>query len=350
MNRIAIIDDSEINLTLFSTLVVKLGDCAPQKFLDPLEGLAWCSSNRPELVIVDFMMPGIDGLEFIKRLRAVPGLEETPILMITANDDVEVRHVALQIGAMDFLIKPVDHVEFSARVRNMLALGASRKKLSDKASWLAEEVRKATAVIHAREQELLFRMSRAAEFRDPETGAHIQRMAHYSRLIAARLGLSGADQELILQAAPMHDIGKIGIPDGILLKPGVLTREEFSIMKTHAQIGFDLLDGSESTILQAAALIALTHHEKLDGSGYPRGLRGEEIPLFGRIVAVADVFDALTSERPYKRAWPVERAQAFLRDGAGAHFDTHCVSALLHNWDEVQTIYDRYRDDDTPCL
>ena len=350
MNRIAIVDDSEINLTLFKALVVKLGDCEPLLFQEPAKGLEWCSRNRPELVIVDFLMPGMDGLEFIRRLRAVPGLEELPILMITANDDMGVRYSALQIGAMDFLTKPVDHIEFSARVRNMLALGASRKKLADKASWLAEEVRKATAVIHAREQELLFRMSRAAEFRDPETGAHIQRMAHYSRLIAVRLGLSLADQELILQAAPMHDIGKIGIPDGILLKPGVLTREEFSIMKTHAQIGFDLLDGSESTILQAAALIALTHHERFDGSGYPRGLRGEEIPLFGRIVAVADVFDALTSERPYKRAWPVDRAQAYLRDGAGGHFDPHCVSVFLHHWADVQTIYERYRDDDTPRL
>jgi putative two-component system response regulator len=148
----------------------------------------------------------------------------------------------------------------------------------------------------------------------------------------------------------MHDIGKIGILDGILLKPGALTPEELSIMRTHAQIGFDLLDGSESTILQAAALIALTHHEKFDGSGYPRALRGEEIPLFGRIVAVADVFDALTSVRPYKRAWTVEQAQAYLRDGAGGHFDPRCVSAFLHPWAEVQTIYDRHRDDHTPRI
>ena len=350
MNRIAIIDDSEANLALFKALVVKLGDCEPRLFQEPLSGLEWCTRHRPELVIVDFMMPEMDGLEFIRRLRAVPVLDDLPILMITANDNMAVRHEALQIGAMDFLNKPVDYIEFSARVRNMLALGASRKKLADKASWLAEEVRKATAMIHAREQELLFRMSRAAEFSDPETGAHIQRMAHYSRLIAAHLGLSEADQELILQAAPMHDIGKIGIPDDILLKPGALTPEELSIMRTHAQIGFDLLDGSESTILQAAALIALTHHEKFDGSGYPRGLRGEEIPLFGRIVAVADVFDALTSARPYKRAWTVERAQAYLRDGTGGHFDPLCVSAFLNHWAEAQTIYDRYRDDDTPRM
>jgi len=350
MNRIVIVDDSEINLTLLNALVVKLGDCQPLLFKDSLKGLAWCSENLPDLIVVDFMMPEMDGIRFIQRLRAVAGREEVPILMITGNDDKGVRYEALQLGATDFLTKPVDHIEFSARVRNMLALGASRKKLADKAIWLAEEVRKATAAIHAREQELLFRMSRAAEFRDPETGTHIQRMAHYSRLIAARLGLSTADQDLILQAAPMHDIGKIGIPDGILLKPGVLTREEFQIMKTHATLGYELLAGSESAILQTAASIALSHHEKFDGSGYPAGLIGDAIPLFGRIVAVADVFDALTSERPYKKAWSVERAQAYLREGGGGHFDPQCIKVFLQGWDEVLSIYEHYRDDKAPRL
>jgi len=268
--------------------------------------------------------------------------------MITANDGRGVRHEALQIGATDFLTKPVDRIEFSARVRNMLNLGSSRKKLADKASWLAEEVKKATAAIHAREQELLFRMSRAAEFRDPETGAHIQRMAHYSQLIADRLGWSAEDQDLILRAAPMHDIGKIGIPDHILLKPGALTREEFETMKTHAALGYELLKGSESAILQTAASIALSHHEKFDGSGYPSGLVGDAIPLFGRVVTVADVFDALTSERPYKKAWPVERAQALLRESAGTHFDPTCVDAFMSCWDDVLTICERYQDAETP--
>ena len=344
MNRIAIIDDSEINLTLLSALVIKLGDCEPLLFQESLKGLGWCSANLPDLIIVDYMMPDMNGIQFIQRLRAVAGRENVPILMITANDDKGVRYEALQIGATDFLTKPVDRIEFSARVRNMLALGASRKKLADKASWLAEEVKKATAAIRAREQELLFRMSRAAEFRDPETGAHIQRMAHYSRLIAAKLGLSAAEQELILQAAPMHDVGKIGIPDHILLKPGALTTDEFAIMKNHAALGYELLKGSASTILQAAAAIAVAHHEKFDGSGYPYGVAGEAIPLFGRIVAVADVFDALTSERPYKKAWPIERARDYIQDGAGAHFDPLCVEAFLKSWREVLSIYEQYRD------
>jgi putative two-component system response regulator len=344
MNRVAIVDDSDINLTLLKALVVKIGDCQPLSFQDSLQGLAWCVGNLPDLVIVDYMMPGLDGLQFVTRFRAAPGCAEIPVLMITANDDKDVRYEALQIGATDFLTKPVDRIEFSARVRNMLALGSSRKKLADKAAWLAEEVEKATASIHAREQELLFRMSRAAEFRDPETGAHIQRMAHYSHLIAVRLGLPAEDQTLILQAAPMHDVGKIGIADSILLKPGKLTPPEFEIMKTHTELGFELLDGSDSVVLQAAASIAIAHHEKYDGSGYPNGLAGAAIPLFGRVVAVADVFDALTSERPYKKAWPVERAAAYLRDGAGGHFDPSCVDALLACWDEVLGIHQRYQD------
>ncbi|WP_153111395.1 HD-GYP domain-containing protein [Propionivibrio limicola] len=346
MNRIAIIDDSEINLTLLSVLVKKLGNCEPVLFLDSPQGLRWCEQHRPDLVIVDYMMPELDGVAFIRRLRAVDGCEDTPVLMITANDDKEVRYEALQQGATDFLNKPIDRIEFSARVSNMLLHEANRQKLADKAAWLAEEVGKATAAIRAREQELLFRMSRAAEFRDPETGAHIQRMAHYSRLIAANLDLPQDQQDLILRAAPMHDIGKIGVPDHILLKPGKLTSDEWGLMQRHAAIGYELLKGSESVVLQAAATIAVSHHEKFDGSGYPHRVSGNAIPLFGRIVAVADVFDALTSERPYKKAWSLDEAQAQILDGAGKHFDPRCVEAFLDSWGEVRLIHERYQDGD----
>ena len=350
MNRIAIIDDLAINLTLLAALVGKLGDCESMVFQESRKGLVWCSENQPDLIVVDYMMPSMNGIEFITRLRAVAGREEVPILMITANDDKDVRYEALQSGATDFLTKPVDRIEFSARVRNMLALGASRKKLADKAAWLADEVEKATAAIHSREQELLFRISRAAEFRDPETGAHIQRMAHYSHLIAGRLGLSVDDRQLILQAAPMHDVGKIGIPDFILLKPAALTMEEFAVMKTHAALGFELLKESESRILQAAATIAISHHEKYDGSGYPYGVVGDAIPLFGRVVAVADVFDALTSERHYKKAWSTERAMDYLRDGAGGHFDPACVDAFIACRDDVLGIHTQYQDAEVPNI
>jgi putative two-component system response regulator len=266
--------------------------------------------------------------------------------MITANDQKQVRYRALDSGANDFLAKPVDKVEFLARAKNMLSLSAARRKLADRAEWLHSEVKKATEVIVQREQETVFRLCKAAEYRDPETGAHILRMAHYSRLIAKHLGLPEADQDLILQAAPMHDIGKVGITDNILLKPGRLTGPEFEIMKQHAEFGYELLHGSTSKVLQAGAEIARGHHEKFDGSGYPQGKKGEEIPLFSRIVAVADVFDALTSERPYKKAWTLEQAVDFLNTGAGTHFDPACVQAFLNGFDEVLEIRDRYQEEE----
>lgn len=235
----------------------------------------------------------------------------------------------------DFLNKPLDNTEFLARAKNMLALRQSHKKLLDHASWLADEVRKATAQIVAQEREMIFTLAKAAEYRDPETGAHILRMAHYSKHIARKLGLSVEQQELLLEAAPMHDIGKVGIADMILLKPGKLTEQEFSIMKKHAVIGAQILATSSSPLLKVAAEIAHAHHEKFDGSGYPRGLEGEAIPLFGRIVAVADVFDALTSERPYKKAWSIEKATELIREGAGKHFDPVCVQAFFSDFDDV---------------
>lgn len=350
MNRIAIIDDSDINLTLLKHLVIKLGGCEPLLFNESRVGLQWCIDNEPDLVIVDYMMPELDGLGFIEALRAAPGRSELPVLMITANDDKAIRYEALERGATDFLTKPVDTAEFRARAKNMLSLRESQKRMANRNAELAAEVHKATAEIRAREQELLFRMSRAAEFRDPETGAHIQRMAHYSALIAARMGLGEAEQDLLLQAAPMHDVGKIGIPDYILLKPGRLTHEEFEVMKNHARLGFELLRGSGSLVLQAGADIALSHHEKYDGSGYPRGLVGADIPLFGRIVAVADVFDALTSERPYKKAWELDRARAFLNEGRGAHFDPLCIDAFEAAWDEVLVVREQFQDEEVPDL
>ena len=343
--QVLIVDDTEINLILFAALVKKLGDCESHSFSDSRAGLAWVQQYVPDLVIVDYMMPEMDGLEFIRLLREIPGREAIPVLMITANDQKQIRYRALDIGANDFLTKPVDKVEFLARAKNMLTLNDARKKLADQAAWLAEEVRKATHEVVERERETVIRLSRAAEFRDPETGAHILRMAHFSQIIARGMGLSESDQYLLLEAAPMHDIGKVGIADKILLKPGRLEPEEFEIMKRHATIGYELLQGSSSRVLQAGAEIARGHHEKFDGSGYPQGLRGEDIPIFSRIVAVADVFDALTSERPYKKAWDVEAAVDFLKAGSGSHFDPACVTAFLNAWDDVQQVRARYSEE-----
>lgn len=343
-HQVLLVDDTEINLILFEALINKLGESKTTKFICSTEGLAWAQANDPDLVIVDYMMPDLDGIEFIRRLRETPGKEFVPILMITANDQKQVRYRALNVGATDFFTKPVDKIEFLARVSNMLALSDARKKLADKAVWLAEEVRKATSEITQRERETVIRLSKAAEYRDPETGAHILRMAHYSALIAQGLGLSVAEQALLLEAAPMHDIGKVGIADNILLKPGRLTPDEMEIMKQHAIFGFEILKGSSSKVLQTGADIALGHHEKFDGSGYPNALKGEEIPIFSRIVAVADVFDALTSERPYKKAWPLEEAAQFIRSNAGSHFDPVCVDSFFEGWDAVLEIRQRFMD------
>lgn len=342
---VLIIDDDKTNVMLFSFLVKKVEDAIPVEFIDPQAALVWCETHDPDLVLVDYMMPELNGLQFIQRFRAMRGKTGIPIIMVTVDTENEVRHRALELSANDFLTKPVDKIELAARVRNMLALRKSQLHLANQAEWLSTEVKKATAEIHSREQEVIHRLSRAAEFRDPETGAHLLRMANYACHIARNLGLSEAEQELILGAAPMHDVGKMGTPDHILLKPGRLTDEEMVIMRRHAEIGAEILKGSNSPLLQTAAVIAITHHEKYDGSGYPHGIKGTEIPLFGRITAVADVFDALTSERPYKPSWEIERAMAFLHENSGNHFDPLCVDAFFKEWDNVLVIRAKYQDE-----
>jgi len=338
MMKVVIVDDVQLNVSLLKALVARLPDVEPVCFTDSRQALDWSLANDPDLLIVDFMMPGLSGTELTQRFRQ--RYPDTPVLMVTANHELELRYDALNQGVTDFLNKPINSTELLARARNMLALNRNHKHL-------AEEVRKATEQLVAQERETIFCLARAAEYRDPETGAHILRMAHYSRQIAQHLGLSESQQDLLLQAAPMHDIGKVGIADMILLKPGRLTPEEFAVMKQHATIGYEILNANSASLLKVAAEIAYTHHEKFDGSGYPRSLKGEDIPLFGRIVAVADVFDALTSERPYKKAWSVEDASRLLREGSGAHFDPACVTAFFADFSEILAIKTRFLDEDT---
>lgn len=337
--KVAIIDDTPLNLVLMEKLVSHQPSCEPITFTDSTLGLTWCLANEPDLIIVDYMMPVLDGLEFIDKVRARHERDDVPILMVTANSERKVRYEALRLGANDFLNKPIDANEFGPRVRNMLRLRQAHLDTRHRADQLADEVRKATAEIHERELETITRLARAAELRDPETGSHIRRMSRYSALIAQTMGSSPDQVEEMLHASPMHDVGKLGIPDFILLKPGVLNPGERRIMIEHARIGYDILKDSASKVVQLGASIALSHHERFDGSGYPRKLAGSDIPIEGRIVAVADVFDAITSERPYKRPWPIDLAIDYLQRESGMHFDPRCVEAFLNSIDEVLAIY-----------
>ncbi|MDC0673537.1 response regulator [Nannocystis radixulma] len=311
-----------------------------------------------DTVLLDMRLPGMSGLDVCRQIRSHPRGVHTPIVFITAVNDRELRRRGMEAGADDFLSKPFDEVELMARIRNSVRVklyydnleqqkGALAKAIDARTTELAAAVAELTRMqneLRASHEETIYRLSRAAEFRDDETGQHLQRMSWYCHLIGSKIGLSPSTCELLRIASPMHDVGKLGIPDRILLKPGRLTPEEFTIMKTHAEIGYRILHGSTAEPLELAATIAHTHHEKWDGNGYPRGLRGEDIPLAGRIAAIADVFDALTSARPYKPAWPLEAALDLMRKNAGSHFDPHLTEVFLLHIDEVLAIRDRFAD------
>jgi putative two-component system response regulator len=343
--EVVAVDDLQSNLTLLRGQLAEVDLALDlREFLKPRDALQFCQNRSPDLIIVDYMMPDMDGLDFLQALRRIPHHENTPLLMVTANHLLAIRHQALQNGATDFLTQPFDLIELRARVINLLRLSKHFKGMEQRTAWLTEEIQKAKQISSLRERETIVRLSRAAEFRDPETGGHIQRMAHYSWLIAQDLGLSTTDQQLILESAPMHDVGKVGIPDHILLKPGKLLPEEFEIMKGHTEKGYQILAGSNSPLLQMGAEIARSHHEKFDGSGYPQGLKGADIPLSGRIVAVADVFDALTSERPYKAAWSIDDSVAYLTEQKDRHFDPVCVNAFMNRFSDVLEIKQTFKD------
>jgi putative two-component system response regulator len=311
-----------------------------------------------DTVLLDMRLPGMSGLDVCQKIRTHPHGVHTPIVFVTAINDRELRRKGMEAGADDFLSKPFDEVELLARIRNSVRVkryydnleeqrGALTRAVDDRTAELGAAVAQLTRMqseLRASHEETIYRLARAAEFRDDETGQHLQRMSWYCHLIASRFGLDDRTAELLRIASPMHDVGKLGIPDRILLKPGRLTPEEFSVMKTHAEIGYRILHGSTAAPLEMAATIAHTHHEKWDGGGYPRGLRGEDIPLCGRIAAIADVFDALTSARPYKPAWALDAALDLMRKNAGSHFDPTLVEVFLDNLDAVLEIRDRFTD------
>ncbi len=337
--RILIVDDQTTGRVILEQAVRGIDPMLQVRVADnALAALALAAREALDLVLVDYRMPDLDGIEFTRRLRALPRNQHVPVVMVTVFDSKSVRYEALDAGVTDFLPKPVDMRECVARCRNLLMLRRQQMLLEDRGRDLEAQVDAATRDIRARERETLFRLAKAGEFRDEETGNHVLRMARYSRLIGEALGLPAADLETLELAAPLHDIGKIGLPDYILLKAGRLSHEETLVMRRHPVIGHEILKGSASKYVEMGALIALGHHERFDGSGYPYGLRREAIPLPARIVAVADVFDALTTRRPYKAPWEPDASLAYLREHSGSHFDPVVVQGFLDRREEALSI------------
>lgn len=309
-----------------------------ETFLDPSEAMARCWEIQFDLVLVDYLMPHMNGVEFTASLRASKGYRLVPIIMVTAQMERSIRRSAIEAGATDFVNKPFDALELAARVKNLLSLRKAQTDLANRAQWLAREVALATKHIADREEEVIWRLARAVEYRDGSTGEHVSRVATFCQLIAEGLEQSAEFCRTLYLAAPLHDIGKIATPDAVLNKPGRLSPEEMALMREHVLVGGEILADGTSDLIRMAELIARYHHERWDGTGYPHGLKGQEIPLPARIAAVADVFDALCSERPYKAAWPVDKAYAEIVANAGSHFDPACVAAFQLKWDEIAKV------------
>lgn len=347
---ILVVDDEERNLRLMEAMLMPMGHkiVMARNGRDALENM---HTNEIDLVLLDLMMPMMDGFEVTQILKEDEATKIVPVVIVTALHELQHRVRALEAGADDFLTKPVEKTELRARVASLLKVKAyndymrnHQKELETEVALRTEALRSAFEKIKSASLETIYRLTRAAEYKDEDTGAHIQRMSNYAATIAREMNLKDKTAEFILYAAPMHDIGKIGIPDRILLKPGKLDPAEWDIMKTHTTIGGRILEGSDRGFIRLAEIIALTHHEKWDGSGYPKGLKGKQIPLAGRIVAIADVFDALTSKRPYKEAFSLDVSFGIIREGRGSHFDPDVVDAFFRAIDHLLVIKDTFRD------
>jgi putative two-component system response regulator len=326
--RILIVDDEPVNVDLLRRLLERAGFSRIESTNDSREALDLYVKFRPDLILLDLHMPHRDGLEVMDELNQIAEASYLPILMLTGDDTPEAKREALSRGAKDFLNKPFHSDEVLLRIGTLLETRFLYLQIQSQNQILEAKVRDRTRELEAAQIEIIERLARAAEFRDDNTGQHTERVGQMSALLARQIGLSDTQVSLIRRAAPLHDVGKIGIPDSILMKLGKLTAEEFELVKTHTTIGARILSGSRFTILRLAEEIAYNHHERWDGSGYV-GTRGSDIPLAGRIVAVADVFDALTQKRPYKAAWPVAEAIAEIDRQRGRQFDPALVDAFL---------------------
>lgn len=367
-SKIMIVDDEQYNVLVFRKYLESAGYTSFITTSDSTAAIRHVKLDRPDVLLLDIMMPRVSGLDILRELRNDPRCQHLPILVLTASTDSATKQAALELGATDFLIKPLDANDLLPRVRNALQTKHYQDRLESYAEELEKLVRQRTAEVVASRQEVIACLARAAEFRDNDTGHHILRVGRYASIIGRQLGFSAARAELLELAAQLHDVGKIGIPDSILLHPGKLDPEQFALMqkhcaiarkiiqpisgpeseqlRTHTQLGANILQSSRSPLLVLAAQIAQTHHERWDGTGYPLGLAGDDIPLEGRITAVADVYDALSSKRPYKSAFPRARCFEILEEGRGTHFDPRVLDAFFARSDEIVQVQLEYMDVD----
>lgn len=344
--KILIVDDHVANVKLLEKILKMNGYENVKSTTDPREVEQLYQEFVPDVILLDIRMPYMDGFKVMEVLqeKIVPVNDYLPVMVLTAQNNPENMKKALQLGARDFLGKPFNHDEILLRLRNTLEVRLLHEQVITLNKKLEEKVRHRTKQLEESQFELIRRLGRAAEYRDNDTGSHIIRMSSFVRVLAEQLGYSSAEVALLQHASTMHDVGKISVPDTILLKPGPLTDQEWEVMKTHTTIGAELLSGSLSPLLQAAEKIALTHHEKWDGSGYPNRLKGEEIPVTGRMVAICDVFDALTSDRPYKRAWSPEEAMEEIVKESGTHFDPELVNQFVKIFPKIKDIMQEHRE------
>jgi len=355
--RILVVEDDIMNRRLLTTILTRLGYHVDEAF-DGVNGMEKVEAAPPDLILLDLDLPRMNGFEVARRLKQSDKTKIIPIVVVSSFAEVEHRIKALEAGADDFLSKPIDQIELRARVQSLLKVKDYNDHMVSYQRILEEEVNNRTEQLRQAFDELktatekikhasldtTIRLSQAAEYKDEETGSHIKRMGYYAAAIAETMSLLPQDIEAILYAAPMHDIGKIGIPDRILLKTGPLDGAEWQMMKQHTVIGGNLLSGSDAYVIQMAEQIALAHHEKWDGSGYPKGLKAPEIPIWGRISAIADVFDALTSKRPYKQALPIEQCLSILEKSRGTHFDPVVFDAFISIKEKILAIRGEYDD------
>jgi len=331
-HTILVVDDSRTNLKYIASIL-----CEDYRVITAGSGesaVQAAVTEHPDIILLDVVMPGMDGYATIGELKENSATNHIPVIFVTSLSKEEDEAKGLALGAVDYIAKPFNPSLMRARIENHMELKRHRDNLQ--------------AMVNERTMEIVTRLVHVAESRDTDTGMHIRRICEYSRLLASEFGLSPKIVELIAQASAMHDIGKVGIPDAILLKPGKLEADEWKIMQNHSMIGYENLKGSSSKLLQTGCEIALTHHERWDGTGYPYGLKGEEIPVSGRIVCIADVFDALVTRRPYKDPWPLEKAFGLIESERGKHFDPRLAEIFLQNRKVVESIRKTYEDGDMP--